>query len=113
MHPLPEIFHYWSNKFPLPKISAFGILDPEHLFYAYCQKCIRENSSKIVKIVSLGCGDCDMETKLARKITDDGLENFVIECLDINSAMLSSGKELAADLGVSSKILVKEADFNF
>jgi SAM-dependent methyltransferase len=41
-----------------------------------------------------------------------GVRDFVIECVDLNPAMLERGVTLAMETGVAGHILVREADFN-
>ena len=33
VHDLPDIFHYWSNKYVRPKFEQFGLSGPADLFF--------------------------------------------------------------------------------
>jgi SAM-dependent methyltransferase len=113
VHELPEIFHYWSNKhLAPPKFHPFGITDPEQFFFLYTQKFHAANNGSPMKMVSIGAGNCDMEARLARRLLDSGIDNFTIECMDINEAMLERGKQHALSLGVEHCIKPLCADFN-
>ena len=99
VHDLPDIFHYWSNKFLAPeKLHPFGITDPEQFFFLYTQKFHEENPGEEIELVSIGCGNCDMEARLAVRLRENGISHFHIDCLDINEAMLERGKEHARSL---------------
>jgi SAM-dependent methyltransferase len=112
VHDLPRIFHYWSHKYLAPKFNRFGITDPEQFFLLYAEKFHAQFPAKQIVMLSVGSGNCDMEARLARKLVDSGISNFVVECLDINEAMLARGREHAASLNVSAQIVPVCADFN-
>lgn len=112
VHDLPPIFHYWSNKYLLPKHAAFGIQNPEHFFYLYCLKQIERMGGERTRIASLGSGNCDMEVRIAEKLLASGHSNFTIACLDINRKMLDRGRKQAIEAGVESQLEFLREDFN-
>lgn len=113
VHDLPEIFHYWSNRHLAPaKFHPFGITDPEQFFFLYSSKLHDRFPDRFLNMVSLGSGNCDMEARLARRLLDEGIGNFRIECLDINEDMLERGKAHAGSLDVASHIVPGIGDFN-
>ena len=113
VHDLPEIFHYWSNKHLAPKkFHQFGITDPEQFFYVYIKKFHGDCPIENIQIVSLGSGNCDMEARLARNLVDAGINNFSVDCIDINETMLGRGKEHALNSGVQDYINPQLGDFN-
>lgn len=113
VHELPEIFHYWSNKHLAPvKFHQFGITDPEQFFFLYAVKFHERFPDKSIMMVSLGCGNCDMEARLARRLVDEGISDFNIECIDINETMLERGREHALSLDVGPYISPAYGDFN-
>ena len=112
VHALPEIFHYWSNKYLLPKYERFGFSDPEDFFYQYALKQVPPTGGAQLRVVSIGAGNCDMEARLARRLTDAGVGDFVVECLDINPSMLERGLAHARALGVERHLTTTETDFN-
>ena len=111
VHDLPEIFHYWSNKYLRPKLEMFGLTDPEQFFYKYSHRqCERSNES--MRIVSIGAGNCDMEAAMAQRLVEAGQRKFTIDCIDINETMLQRGVEHARNLGVAEYIQARKGDFN-
>lgn len=112
VHELPAIFHYWSNKHLAPMFESMGIQDPEHFYLVHVQKFHQRFPDHNIRIASVGCGNCDMEVRLARRLLDAGITHFNIICLDINQAMLDRGKLYAAELQVSDYIETACADFN-
>jgi SAM-dependent methyltransferase len=112
VHDLPEIFHYWSNKYLLPKLQSFGLNHPEDLFIKKISEIISRQPTELVEILSIGAGNCDAEVRIAQALTKQGFLNFKIECLDLNSAMLSRGIELAKANGIENFITIIEGDFN-
>lgn len=112
VHDLPAIFHYWSNTYLLPVLQSFGCQHPEdflalHLFES-AQRCGVERP----RFVSLGCGNCDAEVRIALDLVRRGLTDFTFECLDINPAMLERGRMLALEAGLEGRIVPLPGDFN-
>ena len=106
VHDLPPIFHYWSNRWLLPMLEDFGATDPEnflanHLF-----------ATQGRRFVSLGCGNCDAEIRIALQLRDRGLRDFTIECVDMNETMLERGRVAAREHGVEACIRPVPGDFN-
>ncbi len=112
VHDLPNIYHYWSNKYLLPKISPFGFTNPEDFFVKYISNLFDCYPNQIIKIVSIGSGNCDAEIKIACSLVALGFQNFTIDCLDLNSTMLTRGNELAISIGMERFINVIVGDFN-
>ncbi|MGB8378386.1 MAG: class I SAM-dependent methyltransferase [Rhodanobacteraceae bacterium] len=111
IHDLPPIFHYWSNTWLRPKLEASGFSNPDEFFALYLERTHAEVAGPI-RVASLGCGNCDTEVRVARLLVDRGLSDFVIDCIDINQAMLDRGRKLAAQIGVAERINPSIGDFN-
>lgn len=110
VHDLPGIFHYWSNKYLLPKCREFGFSHPDEHFANHLERTLPATGD--ARFVSVGAGNCDTEVRVAALLKARGHEQFTIECLDINEAMLERGRQMAAEHGVSTQIIPKQADFN-
>lgn len=110
VHDLPNIFHYWSNKYLLPKCQAFGFSHPDEHFANHLERAIPASGE--ARFVSVGAGNCDTEVRVAAILKARGHSRFTIECLDINDAMLSRGRQMADEQGVSDQVLPRQADFN-
>ncbi len=113
VHDLPAIFQYWSEKYLDPKLNPFGITEPEQFFFLYAQKFHERFPATFIRMVSIGCGNADMEVRLARRLVDCGITTFTIECMDINSAMMDRGRELATAAGVMQHLTMIVDDFNY
>ncbi|MBO9663263.1 MAG: class I SAM-dependent methyltransferase [Dokdonella sp.] len=112
VHDLPAIAHYWSNRYLLPKLEAFGFSNPDGFFARYLELAHAGADSRPVRFASLGCGNCDTEVRVAGLLAGRGLRDFIIDCVDINRAMLDRGQALAAAAGVSEHIRPVVGDFN-
>jgi phosphoheptose isomerase len=112
VHDLPQIFHYWSEQYLRPKLHAVGIDSIESFFLeAIAERCVK-NTSHNVTIASIGAGNCDLECSLASELKKRSVENFRIECVDINSQMLERGRNSAEGVGVARNMAFVEADVN-
>ena len=40
VHDLPEIYHYWSNKYIRPILEQFGFSNPDEFFVTFLGRCI-------------------------------------------------------------------------
>ncbi len=113
VHELPEIFHYWSNKYLLPKQLPFGFSSPDDFFIKQCTEyCESHPELDDVRILSVGSGNGDLEIRVAAAMVNAGHTNFTIECMDINPHMLERTLEDARSQGVQAHIKTREDDFN-
>jgi SAM-dependent methyltransferase len=113
VHDLPPIFHYWSNKYLLSTLSALGYRGTDDFFVQHLLAVLRlQRSGSACRFVSIGSGNCDFEIRLALALKAAGFHNFVIECIDVNAAMLARGVALAGQVSVSEHIIPVQADFN-
>lgn len=112
VHDLPEIFHYWSDKYVRPMLEAVGVSNPDQFFARFLKLSAERVGTDEPVFVSIGSGNCDTEARVARLLRDQGLTRFTIECLDINQAMLDRGLAHAAEQGVAEHIQPLVGDFN-
>lgn len=112
VHALPDIFHYWSNRYLRPKLEIFGTTHPEALFLKYLELCRPEGAAGPHRFLSIGAGDCAIEVGLARALAQRGGPPFVIECLDVNKAVLERGRKQAEAEGVAAHIVPVVTDIN-
>ena len=112
VHALPEIFHYWSNRYLLPMEEEFGVRHPEDFLAKYLFKSARRTGAARPRFVSLGSGNCDAEVRIAQDLVRRGLDDFVLECIDINPAMLERGRTLAREAGLEGRVVPSQGDFN-
>ena len=108
---LPEIFHYWSNRYIRPLLESFGYSHPED-FYARTILQHASRSTAPMRILSIGAGNCDAEVRVASALRAAGLTRFTLECLDLTEAMLERGRQMAVDHGVQAHFVYTCADFN-
>ncbi len=112
VHDLPQIFHYWSNKYIRPKLEAFGFSTPNDMFKKYLWEQALGRPQEALRFASIGAGNCDLEVTLASHLISKGRSDFVIDCLELNPAMIERGRAAAASQGVEEQIHFVEADFN-
>lgn len=112
IHELPAIFHYWTKKHLSPILSEAGIGTIEGFFAGNLQAASLRTGSRPARFASIGTGNCDLEVKVAKELLRIGCSDFVIECIDINQAMLDRGLELAKQEGVQDRLKFVQADFN-
>jgi SAM-dependent methyltransferase len=113
VHDLPQIFHYWSNKYLVPKLRPFGFDNAKEFFCMYMKRACTAFDNERCRFVSIGSGNCDFEIEIVQRLLDAGIRNFSLECLDINAEMLERGKAMANEKGVAENILFSEADINY
>ena len=112
VHDLPAIFHYWSNRHLRPKLEALGFSTPDEMFRKYTgERCLRGGSDP-KRLVSVGAGNCELEIELALHLRAVGCGEFVIDCLDLNSAMLERGRSAADEAGAGDCLNFVEVDLN-
>lgn len=112
VHNLPESFHYWSNKYLLPKLRPFGFGNSEEFYLGYMSRACSAQPERECHIISVGAGNCEMEVSLAAKLCAADYRNFRFECLDVNPHMLERGLALAKTQKVEEYMAFTSADFN-
>ncbi|MCL4113151.1 UNVERIFIED_CONTAM: hypothetical protein GTU68_065787 [Idotea baltica] len=112
MHALPEIYHYWSNKFVLPMLQEIGCQSVEDFFFNELIDIGARVDSETLNFVSLGSGNCEIEVALAQRLQRAGLFKFRIECVDLNPQMMNRGQSLAELEGVSEFMNFVTSDLN-
>lgn len=112
VHELPDIFHYWSNKYLGPEMQRFGFTSPDDFFAYYIKSFLSDRGQQAIRILSIGSGNCDLELEIGKKLVSEGLDNFTIECLELNEDMLERGREASSDAGLADHFLFTRADFN-
>lgn len=110
VHDLPPIHHYWSNTYLLPKVRQFGFAGPDEFFANHLERSLA--AGRTSRFLSIAAGNCDTEIRVAEVLRSRGHERFVIECLDLNPAMLGRGQDAALRRGLSAQLAWVEADFN-
>jgi SAM-dependent methyltransferase len=110
---LPEIFHYWSDRYIRPMLEEVECANPDQFFARFLGAAVADaGPGSTTRLLSVGAGNCDTEVRVARLLRDQGATAFTIECLDINPAMLERGRALARSEGVEEFIRTSLGDFN-
>src|SRR3974390_884201 len=65
VHDLPDIFHYWSNKYLVPKFRQFGFGNPKEFFASYMIKVLADKMAGPSHFISVGSGNCEFEIEIA------------------------------------------------
>ena len=112
VHDLPAIFHYWSDGKIRPQLEVFGFSGPVGMFEKYLEQQCASTTDRVLRFVSVGAGNCDLEIELAQALIRKGWQNFVIDCLDLNPDMLERGRAAADQNRVADRLSFVEADFN-
>jgi glycosyltransferase involved in cell wall biosynthesis/SAM-dependent methyltransferase len=112
VHDLPDIYHYWSNKYLAPIFQEAGFKTIVEFFSSNLLAAKKRTNNAIANFVSVGAGNCDLEVAVARTLINNGFNNFTLECLEINPVMLERGKQIAKENGVLSNMHFMEVDFN-
>ena len=112
VHDLPPIFHYWSNRYLRPKLASFGFDHPDAFFVRSLSAQQRVDGEGPRRFASLGSGNCDTEIRIASALHAGGCTDFVIDCIDLNGAMLARGRRDADAAGLSAHVRTVCVDFN-
>ena len=113
VHDLPEIFHFWSNKYVRPKMEeVLGVSSFEDFYAKYILQYRKDHPQETIRIASLGVGNGDLEVRVAKTLRERQLTGFLFQCLDINPNMLSRGRELAAEAQLSDSFEFIETDLS-
>ena len=80
-HDLPQIFHYWSNKYLVRKYRQFEFSNPKDFYRLYTSQACQKHKEKRFCFVSIGSGNCDTEIEILEGLWAAGTRNFVLGVL--------------------------------
>ena len=114
VHDLPLIYHYWSNRYVLPKLREVAGVDTITEFFAgpVVALCRARSPSRPVRVVSLGSGNGELELQIAQSVLGSGHRNVRFTCLELNPDMQHRARTAAADADVDELFEFVEADLN-
>jgi SAM-dependent methyltransferase len=112
VHDLPDIFHYWSNKYVLPMCIECGFARIDEFFASNLYAAAALSKNHKPRFISIGSGNCDLEVEIANLLREKGLAEFSLECLELNPHMLARGRRQAEREGVANHLIFTEGDFN-
>jgi SAM-dependent methyltransferase len=112
VHDLPEIYHYWSERYVRPLLTEVGVQSIEGFFAEQViQRCASRGGS-IVRVVSLGSGNGEVEVSLARAVLERGFRDLEVTCVELNGDMQERAQREAVSAGASANMRFVEADLN-
>lgn len=112
VHDLPEIYHFWSHRYVRPKLLACGFKDVDDFFLQNLLAVARQRPEERHRVASIGAGNCDLEVRLAVLAKEQGVENLLFHCLELNPHMIERGRELARHEGVSDLFELEVIDID-
>lgn len=112
IHGLPDIFHVWSHYSLGPGIREVFEVESVNDFYkrAVHEACVDRNRES--RILSIGCGDGDVEIELAKSLLEEGFRSFVIEGADISPVLIDRFSEKVQSLDLHRFIKPTVVDVN-
>jgi 2-polyprenyl-3-methyl-5-hydroxy-6-metoxy-1,4-benzoquinol methylase len=110
VHDLPEIFHYWSNRYVRPQFEALGFSSPDDFVLRELLR-LAEQSEKTLRCASLGSGRCETEIALVTELRKSG-HDVHFTCTDLNPRLLETGRRNAQSAGVAESIEFVATDVN-
>lgn len=106
---LPPIFAYWANRHLRPVVESLGFSYPEDFYAREIERQARRKGGPL-RMLSIGCGNCDNEVRIAKLLVERGLVDWTFVCLDLTAPMLERGRELAAAEGLVERFEFVAAD---
>jgi SAM-dependent methyltransferase len=112
VHRLPAIYDYWSNTHLRPALESLGFPHPNAVFLHHFKEAYARGAGRERVFVSIGAGNCATEIDLAAALLDAGLDDFRLQCVELNAGLLADAAKNAARRGLSAHIEPVAADFN-
>jgi ubiquinone/menaquinone biosynthesis C-methylase UbiE len=109
-HQLPPAQVYWAQRYLRPKLRAVGFDSVRRVYLDTIAGLCGQNPGELVEVISVGAGNCDHEVRLATALRGRGIENFRIDCLEMNPDMLERGRKAAAERGLIGNLGFVAAD---
>jgi SAM-dependent methyltransferase len=112
IHDLPDIFHYWSNRYLRPRLNQIFQTGTIPEFYAHPFLSAASRSVERPRFLSIGAGDCSVEIEVAKKLIETGLDNFEFICLEISPHLIKRASVALESTGLIGRICVRQVDVN-
>jgi ubiquinone/menaquinone biosynthesis C-methylase UbiE len=112
VHQLPPIYHFWSQRHVLPLLHEVGLESLDGWWDDAVAEVCAARAPRSARLVSLGAGNGDLETAMAARLAERGIDNLEIELLELNPAMLERARSHAERLGVGDRLTVRAVDLN-
>lgn len=112
VHQLPAIYEYWSQRHVLPLLHELGHESLDALWDGEVAKVCAARAPATARLVSLGAGNGDLETALAARLAERGIDNLEVVLLELNAAMLERAVSHAERLGVGDRVEALAVDLN-
>lgn len=94
IHGLPDIFHHWSHHHILPGLqSVFGASSISDFYVGAVEEAWTRNPDSTCRILSIGCGDGDVELELIEALIAKGSHNFRLEGVDVSPVLIERFSE--------------------
>ena len=107
VHDLPPIYHYWSQRYVLPMMQDMGYESEDDFFV---QHIARFRDRERIRVVSIGCGNCEPDIRLVRILLEKGIDNLHYECIEFNGHMLERARDEARKQSVAHVMVFTQGD---
>lgn len=112
IHGLPEIFHVWSHNFIRPGVEAvFGANRVIDVYLSAAREASRDFADHCA-ILSIGCGDGQVEIDLAHALVEAGCKSFNITGLDLSPTLIARFQASVEAQGLAGVMTPVAADLN-
>ena len=112
IHNLPEIFHYWSNKYIRPRLNQVMGVDGIGEFYARPFSKAAATSGGRTRFASLGSGDSSIEVDVARRLITLGVTDFIFDCFELSPHLRERAQHNVREAALESHFRIVESDLN-
>ena len=109
---LPPIYHYWSNTFVRAMLERLGCRSAPTFLAKFLRESALRSGAKRPVFLSIGSGDGNNEVEIAQLLRAGGLEDFRIDCLELNPTLIKRATGDARVAGLSSQLHFLRGDFN-
>lgn len=110
---LPKIYQYWSQKYLAPKVEhVFGT---RNIYKMYANAYIgasQDAGGKHAHILSVGCGDGNVEMEIAKALLAQDFTDFTIFATDLSPIRIERAQELALENALEDYFEFKVVDVN-
>jgi 2-polyprenyl-3-methyl-5-hydroxy-6-metoxy-1,4-benzoquinol methylase len=113
IHDLPPIYHYWTNRYVLPKLrDVMGVTGVVEFYVAHIVERMSRAPGRCAHIISLGAGDSSLEVNIVQALLAAGARNFKLHCIELSPILIERAKARIAEAHVAEFISTREEDLN-
>ena len=113
IHDVPPIYDYWADTHIRPRLnSVFGVDTVRDFYVEHIRQRAARTSPRVIRILSIGAGDAELEVEIARELSSSGFGIFRLECMELSPILIDRANCRIQEARLSEHVTMVPSDLN-